>query len=390
MTSRTMDCIDCGELLPYGRLSCPACGALLASVAGANRGPARVTVVSAPADRDDGQPSVLLEPEMSAEPKRRRAPKTQPAVAVVAAASVAHIEPEPIAAPAVESGAGRAGLQPVAGSSPSRLSLGLNLRPSPNPWRSPRRSRRPDPRRGSSRRPNRHAGKRSSSGRRCSPPARTTVSLRSCPRPRRGGRSRRPPATGPRHSPCQPRWPGQPGRGIGRHDRVRRIGKRGLEHDRDRDGGPRFGRCRPRGTLRRDRRLVRHRRGDDDHPRLPAPVVEGRHRRGTHRGLFRLVGAGVADPHARPGRRPGRARPGHHPHPDPGLAADRGARPGDRQPADRPRVAVHRAGRSVRTSALSSRPLAAWRSRSAACSRHGRHVTRRRTRPSEGSGAAGG
>ena len=103
MTTRTMDCIDCGESLPYGRLSCPACGALLASVAGANRGPVRVTVVSDPADRDDGPPSALVEPETSAEPKRRRAPKPQPEVAVVASAPMAFVEPEPIAAPALES-----------------------------------------------------------------------------------------------------------------------------------------------------------------------------------------------------------------------------------------------------------------------------------------------
>ena len=34
MTTKTIDCIDCGASVPYGRLSCPACGALLASVAG--------------------------------------------------------------------------------------------------------------------------------------------------------------------------------------------------------------------------------------------------------------------------------------------------------------------------------------------------------------------
>ncbi len=37
MTLRTIDCAECGETVPYGRLSCPACGALLASVAGAAR-----------------------------------------------------------------------------------------------------------------------------------------------------------------------------------------------------------------------------------------------------------------------------------------------------------------------------------------------------------------
>ena len=34
---KTIDCGDCGESVPYGRLSCPACGALLASVTGPRR-----------------------------------------------------------------------------------------------------------------------------------------------------------------------------------------------------------------------------------------------------------------------------------------------------------------------------------------------------------------
>ena len=38
MKTKTIDCVECGEKVSYGRLSCPACGALLASVAG---GPAR-------------------------------------------------------------------------------------------------------------------------------------------------------------------------------------------------------------------------------------------------------------------------------------------------------------------------------------------------------------
>ena len=32
MASRTIECGECGETVPYGRLSCPACGALLAAV----------------------------------------------------------------------------------------------------------------------------------------------------------------------------------------------------------------------------------------------------------------------------------------------------------------------------------------------------------------------
>ena len=34
MTTRTIDCAECGASVPYGRLSCPRCGSLLASVTG--------------------------------------------------------------------------------------------------------------------------------------------------------------------------------------------------------------------------------------------------------------------------------------------------------------------------------------------------------------------
>lgn len=44
---KTIECVDCGESVPYGRLSCPACGALLASVA---RGRTPVVPVAAPAE----------------------------------------------------------------------------------------------------------------------------------------------------------------------------------------------------------------------------------------------------------------------------------------------------------------------------------------------------
>jgi len=48
MATKTVVCPECGEVLPQGRLSCPACGALVASVAGAPGG-SRL----APAERDD-------------------------------------------------------------------------------------------------------------------------------------------------------------------------------------------------------------------------------------------------------------------------------------------------------------------------------------------------
>ncbi len=47
MAVRTIDCSACGMAVPYGRLSCPDCGELLASVAGAAR---RLTSVAALGD----------------------------------------------------------------------------------------------------------------------------------------------------------------------------------------------------------------------------------------------------------------------------------------------------------------------------------------------------
>lgn len=43
MPNRSVVCPDCEEPLPHGRLSCPRCGALLASVAGLYRAPVRAT-----------------------------------------------------------------------------------------------------------------------------------------------------------------------------------------------------------------------------------------------------------------------------------------------------------------------------------------------------------
>src|SRR5262245_5715082 len=37
MSGRTFECSACGASVPYGRLSCPECGELLASVAGGRR-----------------------------------------------------------------------------------------------------------------------------------------------------------------------------------------------------------------------------------------------------------------------------------------------------------------------------------------------------------------
>ena len=43
--TKTLECVECGASAPYGRLSCPSCGALLASVTGGRRSAVRVTQV---------------------------------------------------------------------------------------------------------------------------------------------------------------------------------------------------------------------------------------------------------------------------------------------------------------------------------------------------------
>jgi len=52
MATRTIDCVECGESVPYGRLSCPNCGSLLAAV--------RRTPPSA--DQRPASPAYLIEP----------------------------------------------------------------------------------------------------------------------------------------------------------------------------------------------------------------------------------------------------------------------------------------------------------------------------------------
>ncbi|HEX6868089.1 MAG TPA: hypothetical protein VF119_04745, partial [Candidatus Limnocylindrales bacterium] len=55
MTTKTIDCAECGESVPYGRLSCPSCGSLLASVTGG-----RPLVVPEEAAASEPQQPLLL------------------------------------------------------------------------------------------------------------------------------------------------------------------------------------------------------------------------------------------------------------------------------------------------------------------------------------------
>ena len=85
MTMRTIDCMDCGASVPYGRLSCPACGGLVASVAGAvprSFDPAEPATSAEPAM--PAGPVTSAEPAMPAGPAIRAEPAT-PAESVLAA-----------------------------------------------------------------------------------------------------------------------------------------------------------------------------------------------------------------------------------------------------------------------------------------------------------------
>ena len=67
-TTRKIRCTDCGETVPIGRLSCPACGTLLASVTGGLRQAPAATAAA------DG-PSATSAPTLQPRPLRRTTPK---------------------------------------------------------------------------------------------------------------------------------------------------------------------------------------------------------------------------------------------------------------------------------------------------------------------------
>lgn len=117
MAARTVVCPECSETLPYGRLSCPACGALLAAVAGASP---RMMAPPPPAAVPAPEPAAPAEDASATRPRRRwRAKQTespatdQPTAAVPAAASAtARPAPAKSASPSAVAPGRRSALAP--------------------------------------------------------------------------------------------------------------------------------------------------------------------------------------------------------------------------------------------------------------------------------------
>jgi hypothetical protein len=93
VATRTLTCSDCGTVVPYGRLSCTACGTLLASVAGGVL--ARAAVAPAIVAQDEPEPSAALE----AGPEPEREPEVEAQAAEPEAEAEPELEPEAEAAP---------------------------------------------------------------------------------------------------------------------------------------------------------------------------------------------------------------------------------------------------------------------------------------------------
>ena len=117
MTVKTIECVVCGESVPYGRLSCPACGALLASVSGGSR--AAIRPVAA------GVAAVA---------------KASPAVAVAEVAVQAHVRSRPRTsskrhrnADAGNADAGTVGSGIGASEAAAELAVELAVKPIPAP-----------------------------------------------------------------------------------------------------------------------------------------------------------------------------------------------------------------------------------------------------------------
>jgi hypothetical protein len=100
MAIKTIDCVECGASVPYGRLSCPACGALLASVAGARRRSVRASTGAGVA-LDDHEVREPIPPSVDPVVDLASVPEPAPpaAAASVLAAEPIAAEPEPAAKP---------------------------------------------------------------------------------------------------------------------------------------------------------------------------------------------------------------------------------------------------------------------------------------------------
>jgi hypothetical protein len=94
MSIKTIECVECGETVPHGRLACPSCGALLAAVAGAPPPAVRITETAATVpEAPDASAPMTGTPE----PVTAPTPAPQP-VASATPSTVA--APKPAATPA--------------------------------------------------------------------------------------------------------------------------------------------------------------------------------------------------------------------------------------------------------------------------------------------------
>ena len=103
MTANSVACPECGSAVPSGRLSCTSCGALLASVTGANRRAiARTASDRADEAFDEDRPIGGAEPEPAARAEAEPEPAPEPASEPVAPPPPAAAEPrETGAAPSI-------------------------------------------------------------------------------------------------------------------------------------------------------------------------------------------------------------------------------------------------------------------------------------------------
>ncbi len=94
MTAKTSYCSECGQPLPAGRLACPACGTLLASVAAPVRPPRQTR-----AKRSEAPPAPVAAAVAAAPVAQAKAPRPTPAPATAPAPDPAPAPATPPAAP---------------------------------------------------------------------------------------------------------------------------------------------------------------------------------------------------------------------------------------------------------------------------------------------------